>query len=69
VDYVSGPYWVVFPPGVTTVSFNVSIIDDYVLERKEFFQLIIKKYSLPREVTLGKYSRAIVIIVDLTNAM
>jgi len=64
VDYVSGPYWIVFPSGVTRVSFNVSIIDDYVLERKEFFQLIIKRYSLPRGVTLGKYSRAIVIIVD-----
>ena len=64
VDYISGPYWVVFSPGVTRVPFVVMISDDYVPERKEYFRLYIKKYSLPSGVTLGRRSRAIVIIVN-----
>ena len=41
VDYTSGPYDVPFPAGVTAMSFNISIIDDSILEGNEQFNLII----------------------------
>ena len=54
-DYDSGPYNVTFPAGVTSVSFNVPIIDDDVLEENENFKLVIGN-SLPRR-TSGRRKR------------
>ena len=62
-DYNSGPYNVTFPAGVTTVSFNITIINDDVSEDHETFNLIIAEDSLPKSVTLGNpYLTAVRII-------
>ena len=46
-DYIPGPYNVIFPAGVTSVSFNVPIIDDGILENDEQIFLKIDSSSLP----------------------
>jgi len=62
VDYTSGTYRVVFPPGVTTVPFNIPINRDSVLEGQESFRLLIKKDALPTGIYLSKYEKATVTI-------
>ena len=64
VDYDSGPYIVIFPAGMTSVSLNVSIINDDMLEDEENFLLTIDLSSLPNNVTVGDPEEAIVTIVD-----
>ena len=64
VDYNSGPYTVTFPAGVTTVSFNIPITDDNVLENNEDIQIEINVSSLPSRVFVGNPSQATVTIVD-----
>ena len=64
MDYDFGPYNVTFPAGVTTVSFNISIIDDYILEDNENFTLIINTDSLPDGVITGNPSRVTMIIIN-----
>ena len=54
VDYNSGPYDVTFPAGVTSVSLNITIIKDDLMEDRETFNLIIANNSLPENVTLGE---------------
>ena len=41
VDYNSGPYNVTFPPGSTTVSFDIVINDDGIFENYEVFNISI----------------------------
>ena len=64
MDYGSGPYTVTFPAGVTSVPFNVSIIDDMIFEGNENFILTIDRSSLPNDVTVGSPDQATVTIVD-----
>ena len=64
VDYNSGPYNVTFPTGVTSVSFNVTITNDNVLETIENFNLNIVGDSLPANVILGEIDQATVTIVN-----
>ena len=64
VDYTSGPYKVVFPPGVTRVPFNILVNTDDILEDTESFQLLIKKNSLPTGISLGEYGIATVTIYN-----
>ena len=64
VDYYFGPYNVMIPARVTSVSFNISIIDDNVLEGNENFVLTINPSSLPNDVNVGNPHQAVVIIVD-----
>ena len=64
VDYDSGPYTVTFPAGVTTVSFNIPITDDRILESDEDFNLIIDASSLPNDVTTGSPQQATVTIAE-----
>ena len=65
VDYNSGPYNVTFPAGVTNVSFNVTIINDNVLENNEIFHLIIDSSSLPNGVAYGKINQVTVNILNM----
>ena len=46
-DYASGPYYVMFPVGMTIVSFNISIFDDTLDENSENFILTIDSTALP----------------------
>ena len=59
-----GPYNITIPAGQTTFSFNVSIIDDDVLEGNEDFNLIILAESLQNNITLGDHNRSTVTIMD-----
>ena len=63
-DYNSGPYNVTFPAGVTSVSFDVTIIDDNILELNEQFDLTIISSSLPNGFTVDNPSQATVTIID-----
>ena len=54
----------IFLPGMTNVSLNISIIDDDVLENNENFYLSIDEDSLPTSITTGSTDRTIVNILD-----
>ena len=64
IDYRSGPYNVTFPAGVIHVQFNVSIINDDILENIENFILNIDTFSLPNNVTVGNLNQTTIFIVD-----
>ncbi|XP_065883097.1 uncharacterized protein [Dysidea avara] len=51
IDFDSGPYSIKFPAGVTTVLFDILIIDDQTLEQTETFYLSINSVILPDRVT------------------
>ena len=53
-----------FPAGVTSVSFNVTINNDTVLEYNETFSLIITEELLPDNVILGEINTTEVTIVN-----
>ena len=57
-------YTVTFTAGVTSVPFDVPIIDDAVLEDNEKFNLVIVPRSLPKRVTRNSPGKATVIIMD-----
>ena len=63
-DYRSGPYAVVFPAGVTQVSFPIQIVNDRMLERNEKFVLTISQTSLPSGFAVGHPFQATMTIVD-----
>ena len=63
-DYDSRQYSIVIPAEQTNVKFNVSIIDDVIVETNEVFSLMIIPESLTDQVTLGKFGRTQVTIVD-----
>ena len=63
-DYYSGPYSIIFPAGLTTASYNITIVDDSSLElTNETFSLTIDPL-LPEDVTHGRLDTATVIIVS-----
>ena len=64
IDYVSGPYTVIFSAGQTYTVFNVTVTDDNHYEDNENFVLSINSYSLLSHVTPGNSSQATVTIVD-----
>ena len=64
MDYTSGPYPVLFRAGETSVTFDVPITDDRILEGNESFMLTIDQPSLPEGVSRGGPSEATVTIVD-----
>ena len=49
---------------MTSVSFDIPINDDCILEDNETFNLTINPSSLPNGVTVGSYHQATVTIVD-----
>ena len=53
LDFTSGVYAVLFPAGVTRVTFNVTIIDDNILEHDETFTLAIDLSTLPNRIIIG----------------
>ena len=63
-DYVSGPYNVTIPAGQTTVSFDVSIIDDNIYEQSEQFEVLIEQISTLGGVHIGSSYVATVVIAD-----
>ena len=63
-DYKPGPFNVTIPAGEISVSFNISIINDYIFERNESFSLTIDSSSLPDKFLLQPDCEVIVTIVD-----
>ena len=60
----------IFPAGVTSVSFNVLINNDDILEGDETFMLTITNLSSTEEgfvVTTGDHDKAVVTIIDTTS--
>ena len=69
-DYTSGPYYITFPAGAISVSFNININNDDVLEANETFILTIANSSLSDQgfiFSTGAYDKATVIIIDTTS--
>ena len=64
MDYDSGPYNILFSAGQTSVKFNVSIIDNDLLEDNETFNLTIIPSSLPSKVNTSNPAQVTVTIVD-----
>jgi len=64
VDYTAGPYYVTFPAGDTSLSFDVPITDDNLFESDESLQLSIVRRSLPNGVTRGNPGRVKLTVVD-----
>jgi len=64
VDYDSGPYTVIFPAGMISVTFNVSITNDNVLERTEAFQLVITPSSLQSRVSQAAPNQTVISVID-----
>ena len=63
MDYTSGPFSVIFPAGVISVSFNISINDDNIFEEDGNFTLNVSS-SLPTGIMAGNPGQATVTIVD-----
>lgn len=64
VDYTPESYDIMLLNGMTRAAFNISIINDDILERNETFTLTIDQSTLPSSVTIGDTSQATVIIED-----
>ena len=64
VDYDTGPYIVVFPAGITSATFNVTIINDNILERDEEFHLNITSPPTASKVILGQNNQ---VRIDIIN--
>ena len=62
-DYSPGPYNIIIPAGLTSVSHNILIIDDNVLEDNENFLLLISPI-LPSGVTVSGNNQVAVTIVN-----
>ena len=63
-DYMSGPYNVTFPAGMTTTVLDVPINNDNICEPIETFIVTINTSSLPDRVTRGDPGQATVTIMD-----
>ena len=57
VDYVSGPYKITLPSGMTKAPLCIPITRDGALEGTESFKLFIKNNSLPAVIFFSEYSK------------
>ena len=63
-DFSTDSQFVTFPPGITRVNFNVTIIDDNEVEEDEDFQLAILSQQSNRRIVIGRRRRTRIIIMD-----
>ena len=63
-DYMSGPYNVTFPAGMTTTVLDVPINNDNICESSETFIVTINTSSLSERVTHEDPGQATVTIMD-----
>ena len=64
LDFSLDSYNILFPAGVTRVAFNVTIIEDNILELNETFAISTDPLTLPNKVTIGSSSHTTVTIID-----
>ena len=67
VDYGSGPYSVILPAEMTSVSFDIPITDDDVPEIDETFRLTINSRPLPDYIMFDTKATTVTIINDDSN--
>ena len=63
-DYITGPFNVIIPTGETSVSYNISLVNDDIFEANETFFLRIDPSSLPSRVLVQPDCATVVTIVD-----
>ena len=63
-DYMFGPYNVTILAGNTVGLLDILIVNDYVVEGKELFNLTIDVTSLPEGIFTGDPNRTIINISD-----
>ena len=63
-DYIPGPYNVTIPAGKISVSFEIPITDDDILEADESFSLVIIPESLPNLFSRGNPGVVMVTIMN-----
>ena len=63
-DYISGPYTVVIPAEMTSVTYTIMIMDDSTLENNEQFSIAIDPRTLPIQVTTIDPRQVTVTIMD-----
>ena len=68
-DYMFGPYNVTILAGNTVGLLNISIVNDYLVEGKELFNLTIDVTSLPEGIFTGDPNRAIINILDSNSKL
>ena len=64
MDYTSGPYTATFPAGTTSVTFDIPVNNDNILENSENVMLTINSSSLPDGVSRGNTDDTTVTILD-----
>ena len=65
LDYYPGLYYITFPAGMTTASFNITIVDDNIVERNEECSLTINNNALHNSVVRSyPYSVTLNIVND-----
>ena len=65
IDYDPAPYVLTIPAGMTSITFNTTMInDDNTLEDNETFYLSINSSSLPSDITAGNPFQVVVTITD-----
>ena len=68
-DYMFGPYNVTILAGNTVGLLNISIVNDYLVEGKELFNLTIDVTSLPEGIFTGDPNRTIINILDSNSKL
>ena len=64
LDFNFGPRNILFPAGVTRITFNVTIVEDNMLEHDESFSVSVDPLILPNRVTIGSSGHTVVTIID-----
>ena len=64
LDFIFAPQNVSFPAGVIRVRFNVTIVEDNILEANESFTLGVDPLTLPDRVTTGSSNYTTVTILN-----
>ena len=64
LDFIFGQRNISFPAGVTRITFNVTIIEDNILEHNESFSVSVDPLTLPNRVTIGTSNHTTITIID-----
>ena len=63
-DFIFVPHYVSFPAGVMRVAFNVTIVEDNILEHNESFSVGVDPLTLPNKIIIGSSSHTTITIID-----
>ena len=63
-DFIFVPHYILFPAGVERVTFNVTIIEDNILEHNESFSVGVDRLTPPSKITIGSSSHTTITILN-----